>query len=88
MMRGESGLTSSPCSPNFSRFSDSLHPLLLHDVLHRPLHAELLLPLHAVLLRPLHEVLLPLLPLRQRQTPTILKSGDGIKSNLHVGVKT
>ncbi len=76
MMIGESGLTSSPCSPNFSRFSDSLHPLLLH------LHEVLLHPLHEVILLPLHDVPLPLLPLRQRQTPTILKSGSGINSTL------
>jgi hypothetical protein len=87
MMRGENGLTFSPCSPNFSRFSESLHPLLLplHEVLLHPLHEVLLHPLHVVLLHPLHEVLLPLL--RQRQTPTILKSGDGIKSNLQVAAK-
>jgi hypothetical protein len=85
MMRGETGLTSSPCSPNFSRFSDSLHPLHLHDALLLHLHEALLHPLHEVLLRPLHVVLLPR---RQRQTPTILKSGDGIKSNLYVGGKT
>ncbi len=83
-MIGETGLTSSPCSPNFSRFSDSLHPLLHHEVLLRLPHEVLLLPLHEVLLQPLHEVLLPL---RLRQTPTILKSGDGIKSNLHVAPK-